>query len=277
MSSRPHAWIVEVGARRWHVDPTRPHDLAIALQFDAAQPTFFGAAAASSQTLTAGSFVGDVRRGGSCNCATYSLTPHCNGTHTECVGHITLERVSVAAIALPPLLPAVLVTVDPLEVQTGTSVDYPSTRVGDRVIDARQLQHASAEFDLRGCASMVIRSRPNTPAKRTRNYDVEAAPFFTLDAMRWMVSVGIEHLVVDLPSVDRADDGGRLAAHRIFWGMPMDARTAASATRGNATITEMAFVDNAIADGHYMLNLQVAPFASDAAPSRPLLYPRTPA
>ncbi|MCZ6716111.1 MAG: cyclase family protein, partial [Gammaproteobacteria bacterium] len=32
------------------------------------------------------------------------------------------------------------------------------------------------------------------------------------------------------------------------------------------------YVDNDIADGFYLLNLQVPPFVADAAPSRPRLY-----
>jgi hypothetical protein len=40
----------------------------------------------------------------------------------------------------------------------------------------------------------------------------------------------------------------------------------------HATITEMIYADSSIADGMYMLNLQVASFRNDAAPSRPVLY-----
>ena len=45
--------------------------------------------------ISDGQFIGDTRMGGPCNFETYSITPHCNGTHTECVGHITNERVSI--------------------------------------------------------------------------------------------------------------------------------------------------------------------------------------
>jgi arylformamidase len=51
---------------------------------------------------------------------------------------------------------------------------------------------------------------------------------------------------------------------------------AAQATRPNATVTELAFIDDSIADGQYLLNLQVAPFVADAAPSRPILLPLMP-
>ncbi|HEY5806942.1 MAG TPA: hypothetical protein VIT67_03200, partial [Povalibacter sp.] len=72
-----------VQGRRWVADVSRARDLSIPLQFGGPQPTFFGVDAASALAVEAGTFVGDVGRGGSVNCATYSLTPHCNGTHTE--------------------------------------------------------------------------------------------------------------------------------------------------------------------------------------------------
>ena len=84
---------------------------------------------------------------------------------------------------------------------------------------------------------------------------------------------GIEHLVCDLPSVDRAQDGGRLLAHRAFWGVPDGATEAAAAARPRCTITELAYVPDEAPDGLYLLDLQVAAFMLDAAPSRPLLYP----
>ena len=39
-------------------------------------------------------------------------------------------------------------------------------------------------------------------------------------AAQLLVSSGIEHLIVDVPSIDRAQDEGRLTAHRIFFGLP---------------------------------------------------------
>jgi hypothetical protein len=40
----------------------------------------------------------------------------------------------------------------------------------------------------------------------------------------------------------------------------------------DATITEMIFVKDDISDGSYLLNLQIASFENDAAPSKPILY-----
>ena len=47
----------------------------------------------------------------------------------------------------------------------------------------------------------------------------------------------------------------------------------ASISGADRTITELAFVEDAAGDGPYQLDLQVAPFDMDAAPSRPLLFP----
>ncbi|HSN70952.1 MAG TPA: hypothetical protein VLT59_05560, partial [Steroidobacteraceae bacterium] len=105
-------WIEHAGAR-WRVAVEHAIDLSIPLDFAGPQPSFFHAPPAHSTPLEMGSFVGDVARGGSCNCATVTLTPHCNGTHTECVGHIVDEAITVATVAPLTPLPCRLVTVAP--------------------------------------------------------------------------------------------------------------------------------------------------------------------
>lgn len=264
----PNALAVEIAGRHWRVS-ANGHDISIPLRFNEAQPTFFGASAASAEPITAGSFVGDVRHGGSCNCSVHTLAPHCNGTHTECVGHITQERLSVRDLAIRHLSAALLISVMP----------EPSAEIaGDRVISAATLRKAVGNATLSDYQALVVRTLPNDSSKLTCNYDAgPMPPYFTVEAMRHIVEHGIDTLVVDLPSVDRAQDGGKLGAHRVFWGMPAGSTSAATVTRRHATITEMAFIDDAVADGPYLLNLQVAPFVIDAAPSRPILLPLSPA
>jgi hypothetical protein len=143
------------------------------------------------------------------------------------------------------------------------------------VITRAALASAAAAHELHHYRALVVRTRPNTRDKLRRNYDRTPAPYFDADAMRWIVSSGITALVVDLPSLDRSDDA-ELTTHRIFWGLPPGGKRAAEATRPNATVTELAFIDDSIPDGQYLLNLQVAPFVADAAPSRPVLLPLTP-
>ena len=97
----------------------------------------------------------------------------------------------------------------------------------------------------------------------------EKPSFFSIDAMQYIVSLGVKHLLVDTPSVDRLLDDGYLSTHNIFWetkGKEFNTNTK------NKTITEMIFAYEDIKDGSYLLNLQIPGFVSDAAPSRPILY-----
>jgi arylformamidase len=257
VASPTPVFTVEIAGRRWRVG-AEGHDLSIPLAFDAPQPTFFGATPAAAAVVAAGSFVGDVQRGGSCNCSTHTLTPHCNGTHTECVGHVTAERLSVRDLSGDHFSPALVVSVGPAPMITRDA-----------------LAEAIAPHQLSNYRALVLRTLPNTRDKLTRNYDRAPAAYFDADAMHWIVANGVHALVVDLPSLDRHDDA-QLTTHRIFWGLPAGATSAAQATRSRATVTELAFIDDSIADGPYLLNLQVAPFVADAAPSRPILLPLTP-
>lgn len=267
-SSAANALTVEIAGRRWRISSSG-HDISIPLRFNEAQPTFFGAPAASAEPITAGSFVGDVRHGSSCNCSVHTFAPHCNGTHTECAGHITQERLSVRDLAIRHLSAALLISVTP-----ESSADLP----GDRVITLAALRKAIGNATLSDHQALVVRTTPNDSSKLTRDYDAgPMPPYFAIEAMHHIVEHGIDTLVVDLPSIDRSQDGGKLAAHRVFWGMPAGSTSAATVTRPHATITEMAYIDDTVADGPYLLNLQVAPFVIDAAPSRPILLPLSPA
>jgi len=71
--------------------------------------------------------------------------------------------------------------------------------------------------------------------------------------------------LLDLPSVDREQDDGKLAAHHAFWDFPHVIDRCRS-------ITEMIYVPDEVLDGDYLLELQVPHFINDAAPSRPVLY-----
>ena len=268
--------LVEIAGRRWRVG-THGHDLSIPLRFDEAQPRFFGAPQASSRPLAAGSFTGEVRRGSSCNCSTITLTPHCNGTHTECLGHITRQAVSVRDAAGESFCPALLISVQPCSAAQSGEGAEPAPRPADSLITRAALQSALATQTLADHPALVVRTLPHDPGRMHRNYDAGAtAPYFSSEAMHWIVAHGVRSLIVDLPSIDRSDSA-QLTAHRIFWGLPAHSTDAASATRPQAVITELAHIEPHIADGPYLLNLQVAPFVSDAAPSRPVLLPLLPA
>ena len=113
--------------------------------------------------------------------------------------------------------------------------------------------------------ALIIRTLPNTSKKKTRQYSNTNWPYLTEKAAAYIRRCGVQHLLIDLPSVDKEKDGGELLAHHAFWNYPND-------TRFNATITELIYVPNAVKDGDYILNLQIASFENDASPSKPVLY-----
>ena len=264
------------GGRRWRADLTAPADLAIVLEFNGAQPSFFVATPASSEPLRIGGFTGSVANGASCNCAVHSLAPHCHGTHTECIGHVTRNPVTVAS--LTPVAPCVALVVSVRPEPFGAAAAALPGRhaaADDLVIRRAALTVAASAWLAAPFTAVVIRTLPNGTDKRHRAYSgsPSPAPYFLPEAMQWLVERRIDSLVVDLPSLDRADDGGRLAAHREYWGLPPGSDDAAQASRGQALVTELAYVPDAVADGLYLLDLQVPAFGADAAPSRPVLYP----
>jgi hypothetical protein len=251
-----------------------PIDLSIPLDFHGAQPNAYDVPEATSRPFSGGGFVGDTRQGGSCNFETTTLTAHCNGTHTECIGHLTDERISIVRTLADCLVPATLITVastPAVEAQTGDRYPVPLDP-NDRLITAAALGSALEGARPAFLDALVVRTLPNDPGKSTRRYAEEPAPFFSEDAMRVIAALPVRHLLVDLPSLDRARDEGRLAAHRLYWRLGSDDRGPTAESAVLRTVTELVFVPDAVADGPYLLNLQIAPFVLDAAPSRPLLF-----
>lgn len=202
-----------------------------------------------------------------------TLAPHCNGTHTECVGHVTEDRVAVSECVPGGLVLALLVTLEPVAATATPEDSDPAPAPGDRLVTAAALDAAFHRHDGAAPRAMIIRTASPAEGGPHRNYRGAApAPYLTRQAAAWLGDHDIDHVVLDLPSADRAADGGKLTAHRVFFGLPAGSRRASEAKRPRASITELAWIDAAIADGHYLLDLQMPAFLSDAAPSRPLLY-----
>ncbi|MFN3529771.1 MAG: cyclase family protein [Bacteroidia bacterium] len=233
-------------------DLSNPIDLSIPLQAGHHNPNAFGIADPEMKAFQVAGFIGKVSAGGPCNVEDISFSPHGNGTHTECVGHISAERFTINHCLKRFWFRARLISL------------LPESREEDAVIS--KLQLLTALGDLTHTEAVIVRTLPNTTEKLQQRYAGTNPAYFEPSALGWLREQGVMHLLTDLPSVDKEDDGGLLAAHHSFWHFPENPRMA-------ATITELIFVDNRVPDGDYALNLMIAPFESDASPSKPVLYP----
>ncbi len=171
------------------------------------------------------------------------------------------------------LIPAVLATVAPVDAHSSPETTDPAPQPGDKLVTRRALElgwPGTLPFQPR---AVVIRTLPNDTDKMQHDYTDSTPPYLSRAAAEFLVARGIEHLVVDLPSIDRSHDEGRLTAHRVFFGMPRGATSLALATRRRSTVTELAYIPSEVSDGPYLLEIQVPAIGGDAVPSRPLLYP----
>jgi kynurenine formamidase len=241
---------IKTNNKKYRVDLSKPLDISIPLRGDATNLTAWGKDAPVIEPFKEGESVYSVEEGAPVNFNDISFNPHAHGTHTESVGHISRKARSVNKTLSRYFFLAELVTIAPEKYQD------------DFIISRKQLRYALGN---KKREALIIRTLPNMPEKMNRNYSGTNPPYFLEETAAFVAEKNIEHLLVDLPSVDREEDNGALLAHRAFWNM-------AGKTRLAATITELIFIPNTLDDGTYILDLQMAPFENDASPSRPVLY-----
>jgi arylformamidase len=240
--------IIEWNEQKFSVDLNQPLDISIPLQSGKNNPNAFGIQPPLFEPFKAGGFIGSVQLGGSVNCENLFINAHGNGTHTECVGHISKEKFTINQTLKQFYSMAQVISIEPINnIVTKNSV----TNLMDKTAE-----------------SLVIRTLPNNTDKHTKVYSGNKPIYLETELCNWLKEQNIKHLIIDLPSVDAEEDGGELAAHHAFWNYP-------AAPRLDATITEMAFISDNIKDGIYLLNLQIASIESDASPSKPVLYELT--
>ncbi|MFN5889603.1 MAG: cyclase family protein [Bacteroidota bacterium] len=247
---------------RWYkINGQNPIDLSLSTGTNGQNPNAFFINPAQFEPIRVGGFVGSVHEGGSANCEVLTLCAHGNGTHTECVGHISENRISLPDVWQDGFHLAQLVTIDVEE------KGYIS------------LEQVMAVHWHEGISAVVFRSLPNDAWKMSFNWSGNNAPYFQSSALEFLLNKGILHLLTDFPSVDPEEDNGQLEAHHAWWGVPYRSKgvfkqqVSVHDPRSKATITELIYVPNDLVDGSYVLQIQIPHFMTDAVPSRPLLYP----
>jgi kynurenine formamidase len=238
------------------VDLSQPIDISLSLTNNGSNPIAWYLDRPEIEPVRAQGWVGKVSEGSSTNFNTIAFNPHAHGTHTECLGHITKDFYSINNA-----LKQFFFTAEVISVQ-------PEGRGDDLVITKYQIENA---LNGRTPEAIVIRTLPNEEAKKSRNYSHTNPPYLEEAAATYIRECGIDHLLIDLPSVDKEKDDGLLLAHKAFWNVK-DVNILNTDARHNATITEMIFVPDEVSDGSYLLNLQIASFENDASPGKPVLY-----
>lgn len=264
--------IFDTDGHSYSADTSHPYIISIPLIFNGEQPNTYNVEKAASETYEADGFTGDTRRGGGCNFEKYRLITHCNGTHTECVGHITNERISVNKILKNSFIPASLITVEPEKASITSDTYIPAKEESDMMITKKILEEKLSNAGNHFKEAVIIRTNPNDNSKLSRNYMKELPPYFSIEAMELISGLDIKHLLTDIPSVDRTFDEGKLTAHHIFWGVPFGSHDVDKEIHSMKTITEMIYAGDEVKDGSYLMNIQIPDFIADAAPSRILLY-----
>ncbi len=260
--------------KEYNVDTDKYYDLSITQNFNENQPNSFNVSKAKAIPYRIGDFVGDTNQGSSCNFDNLNITPHCNGTHTECIGHILNTRDKITDNLKDILVPAYLISCE-VTVANETEEGYlPELAENDKVITHKTLYELIDNLNLKDKA-LIIRTMPNSANKLTQDYSKNENIFFTNSAMHLIYDKQVKHLLIDQSSIDKANDKGLLSNHRIFWNVELDSKNKQKNSEHQKTITEFIYVDDEIKDGVYLLNLQIAPFGLDASPSRPILFALT--
>ncbi len=241
---------IQYRSRYYKIDLSKPLDISVPLHASKDNVNAWYLQGPKMEPVKNGEWIGSVAQGAEVNFNNIWFNPHAHGTHTECVGHITKTVHSINKNLKQFFFLAEVVTVVPEQLED------------DFVISKKQIQSALGN---KKRDAIVIRTLPNTKEKLSRQYSNTNPTYLLEDAAIYLKEKNIKHLLIDLPSVDKEKDEGKLLAHNAFWNTKGKLRL-------DATITELIYVPNNVKDDTYVLNLQIAPFENDASPSKPVLY-----
>ncbi|WGF93168.1 cyclase family protein [Aequorivita marisscotiae] len=241
---------IEIQNKTILVNLSKPLDISIPLQASEKNPLAWYQNKPTIKPVIMGEWTGKVSEGASVNFNNVFFNPHAHGTHTECFGHISKEFHAINDSLKTFFFLAEVISVQPEKVGEDEIISEESIK--------KSLNGKTPE-------AVVIRTLPNNSEKKSKHWSNTNWPYLNEKAALFLREIGVKHLLIDLPSVDKEKDDGNLLAHKAFWNYPKNPRT-------DCTISELIFVPTAIKDGSYLLNLQLASFHNDASPSKPVLY-----
>jgi len=239
-----------IGNKKIKINFNTPIDISIPINFSNSNLRVWGVDSPTKKPVQIGSWIGSVEKGAAVNFNNIYFNPHAHVTHTECVGHITKLEKSINAQQKNFFFYAKLISVLP-------------EKKGQDFIISKELISKKIKIE-RPFNTLIIRTFPNHFEKKIKDYTNQNPPYLTESCALYLKDLGIKNLLIDLPSIDKEKDEGRLTNHKIFFDF---------LEGGNEnTITELVYIPNEVVDGDYFLNLQFAPIENDASPSRPVLF-----
>jgi arylformamidase len=197
--------LVKSGKKEYTIDLSKPLDISISLTNGPANLTAWYQEPPEIKAVEMEGFVGDVQRGGSVNFRNVFFNPHAHGTHTECVGHISAEGESVNAALSQFFFTAQLISIPPQVLDNG-----------DHCLTLAQVKEQLPEAMP---TAIVVRTLPNNETKTSRQYSRTNPAYVAAEVMQFLVDKGVQHFLIDLPSVDREEDEGELKAHKDILGI----------------------------------------------------------
>ncbi len=241
---------LQLDYQQYTVDLSKPLRISFPLVPNVKNVNCYYAESPKSEIICVGDFIGNVAQGGSVNYQKLTLTPHGNGTHTECYGHISSDKMTLNDALAAFHFVAQVISVTPQNLPNGDALI---------TLESIQKQFGNLPYN-----ALILRTLPNSN-KKLKQYSGTNPPYLSPEIGVFLREKNIAHLLVDLPSVDKESDEGALQMHKSFWNYPKKPQK-------NATITELIYVSDDILDGNYLLNLQVLNIEMDASPSNPVLF-----
>jgi kynurenine formamidase len=213
-----------------------------------------------------GQFIGDVSRGGSCNVDTLQYVPH-GLTHLETSAHI------LGPEAHPPTVKDI-----PVEKLSGIVFLIDLSQPGEESAQLvpRAAVQAKLEQNTLPISLLAIKTRASL---LPQDYDFSGKNFLALAPGTakgihdyTVCSSRIQCLILDLPSIDPEKDGGKLLAHRHFFGLPETGTNAGD--KEKRALVELAWFAN-LTEGYYYAVITPPRFETNAVTTgivfRPLI------
>lgn len=205
-------------------------------------------------------FTGDVQKGGSCNVDILGCVPH-GLTHIETSAHILVQDEHAVTIKDIPVQnlsgPVYVIDVSSLDAGAGTALQWQHIE--------KKLKNISLPVSM-----LAIKTKASLLPQDT---DFSGKDFLYLgpDTARQLhdFKPQIKCLLLDLPSIDREHDGGKLSAHRNFFGLPEKGHR--HEDKEKRTLVELAWFSG-LEEGYYYAFITPQRFQTNAVSTGIVFY-----